>query len=156
MMWLVLYDIYDLEVDDGGLVIKSCLTLVTHGSFLCPWDSPGKKTGVGCHFLLQGLFSTQGSNPGLLHCRWTLYWATRETLKLELLELNLVWWDHPSYRQAYTSTCSLFTVVSENMNFLVTTLAAAASSSSFFFLLLPPEQIIWSFKNVIKVESYSM
>ena len=33
---------------------------------LCPWDSPGKNTGVGCHFLLQGLFSTQGSNPSLL------------------------------------------------------------------------------------------
>ena len=36
-------------------------------------DSPGKKTRVGCHFLLQGIFPTQGSNPGLLHCRWILY-----------------------------------------------------------------------------------
>ena len=34
---------------------------------LCPWDSPGKHTGVDCHFLLQGIFPTQGSNPGLLH-----------------------------------------------------------------------------------------
>ena len=40
---------------------------------LCPWDFPGKDTGVGCHFLLQGLFPTQGSNPGLLHCRQILY-----------------------------------------------------------------------------------
>ena len=40
---------------------------------LCPWDSPGKNTGVGCHFLLQGIFLTQESNPGLLHCRWILY-----------------------------------------------------------------------------------
>ena len=32
----------------------------------CPWDSPGKDTGVGCHFLLQGIFLTQGSNPCLL------------------------------------------------------------------------------------------
>ena len=31
------------------------------------WDSPGKNTEVGCHFLLQGIFPTQGSNPGLLH-----------------------------------------------------------------------------------------
>ena len=38
-----------------------------------PWDFPGKSTGVGCHFLLQGIFPTQGSNPGLLHCRQTLY-----------------------------------------------------------------------------------
>ena len=36
-------------------------------------DSPGKNTGVGCHFLLQGIFLTQGSNPGLLHCRKILY-----------------------------------------------------------------------------------
>ena len=34
---------------------------------LCPWDFPGKNTGVGCHFLLKGIFPTQGSNPGLLH-----------------------------------------------------------------------------------------
>ena len=33
---------------------------------LCPWDFPGKDTGVGCHFLLQGIFPTRGSNPGLL------------------------------------------------------------------------------------------
>ena len=36
-------------------------------------DSPGKNTGVGCHTLLQGIFPTQGLNPGLLHCRWILY-----------------------------------------------------------------------------------
>ena len=33
---------------------------------LCPWDSPGKITGVGCHFLFQGIFPTQESNPRLL------------------------------------------------------------------------------------------
>ena len=35
---------------------------------LCPWGSPGKDTGVGCHFLLQGIFPTQGSSP----CVWCL------------------------------------------------------------------------------------
>ena len=40
---------------------------------LHPWDSPGKNTGVGCLSLLQGIFPTQGSNPGLPHCRQTLY-----------------------------------------------------------------------------------
>ena len=39
---------------------------------LCPWDSPGKNTGVGCHFLLYGIFLTQESNPGHLHCRQTI------------------------------------------------------------------------------------
>ena len=40
---------------------------------LCPWNFPGKDTAVGSHFLLQELFPTQGSNPGLLHCRQILY-----------------------------------------------------------------------------------
>ena len=40
---------------------------------LCPWDSPGKNTGVGSQFFLQGIFLTQGSNPNLPHCRQILY-----------------------------------------------------------------------------------
>ena len=40
---------------------------------LCPWDFPGKKTGVGCHSFLQGIFPTQGLNLGLLHCSQLLY-----------------------------------------------------------------------------------
>ena len=36
-------------------------------------DSPGKNTGVGCHFLLQGIFPSQGLDPGLLHCRQIIY-----------------------------------------------------------------------------------
>ena len=38
----------------------------------CPWDFPGENTGVGCHFLLQGIFPTQESNQVLLHCRQIL------------------------------------------------------------------------------------
>ena len=40
---------------------------------LCPWDFPGKYTGVGCHFLLQGIFPTQGLILSLLHCWQILY-----------------------------------------------------------------------------------
>ena len=40
---------------------------------LCPWDSPGKNTGVGSHSLLQGIFPTQSSKLGLLACREILY-----------------------------------------------------------------------------------
>ena len=40
---------------------------------LRPWDFPGQITGVDCRFLLQGIFPTQESNPGLPHCRQTLY-----------------------------------------------------------------------------------
>ena len=40
---------------------------------LHPWDLPGKNTGVGCHFLLQEIFPTQGLNPSLPHCRQMSY-----------------------------------------------------------------------------------
>ena len=60
------------------LVAKSCPTLLRpHGlqptRLLSSWDFPGKKTGVGCHFFLQGIFLTHGSNQLLLYCRWILY-----------------------------------------------------------------------------------
>ena len=42
-------------------------------SILCPRNSPGKNTRLGCHYLLQGIFPTQGSNLCLLHCRQILY-----------------------------------------------------------------------------------
>ena len=40
---------------------------------LCPWDSPGKNTGMGCHSLLPGSFPTQGSNLHLQDRKWILY-----------------------------------------------------------------------------------
>ena len=40
---------------------------------LCPWNSPGKNTGVGSHSLLQGIFPIHGSNPGLLYYSQILY-----------------------------------------------------------------------------------
>ena len=45
---------------------------------LCPWDFPGEVTGVGSTSLLQGIFPTQGSNPGLPHCRWILYQLSQQ------------------------------------------------------------------------------
>ena len=47
---------------------------VTLSRLLCPWNnSPGKNTGVGCQSLFQGIFPTQESNPGLLHCGQILH-----------------------------------------------------------------------------------
>ena len=47
-----------------------------------PWNFPGKSTRVCCHFLLQGIFLTQGSNPGLPHCGQRLYlWANQGSPK---------------------------------------------------------------------------
>ena len=61
-----------------SLVIQSCPTLWDPMDCSLPGscvhrDFLGKNTGVGSHALLQGIFPTQGSSPGLLHCRWILY-----------------------------------------------------------------------------------
>ena len=52
-----------------------------HGIF------PGKSAGVDCHFLLQGIFPTQGSNPGLLHCGRMLYHLSHQGSLLTLEQL---------------------------------------------------------------------
>ena len=67
------------------LVPQSCPTLCNPMD--CPWNFPGKNNGVGCHSLLQGIFPTQGSNPGLLHCRQILYHLSYQgnTMSCEVL-----------------------------------------------------------------------
>ena len=60
-----------------GLVAQSCLTLCDLMDCTLPGssvhgDTPRKNTGVVCHALLQGIFPTQGSKPGVLHCRQIL------------------------------------------------------------------------------------
>ena len=58
---------------------QSCLTFCDPHGLYGPWNSPGQNTGVGSLSLLQGIFPTQGLNPGLRHCRQILYhWATKE------------------------------------------------------------------------------
>ena len=47
------------------------LWTIAHQTPLCPWNAPGKNTGVGCHALLEGIFQTQGSN---LHLLRLLHW----------------------------------------------------------------------------------
>ena len=73
------------------LVTQSCPTLCDPmdwsppGSSV-PGDSPGKNIGVGCHALLQGIFPTQGSNPGFPHCRRILYHLSHQSKYRELWE----------------------------------------------------------------------
>ena len=59
------------------LIAESCPTLLQLQGlyptrFLYPWNFPGKDTGVGCHFLLQGIFPTQGLNPHILQVSCTM------------------------------------------------------------------------------------
>ena len=63
---------------------------------VCPWDSPGNNTGVGCHFLLQGIFPTQGSNRQVF-C-FVLFLTTKPPGKN---------WEAPDVLEPYThSVCS--------------------------------------------------
>ena len=84
-----------VQANGGGLVTKSCLTLMTPWTVTCQaplsWDSPGRNFGVSCHFLLQGIFLTQELNPGLLHCRQILYWLNYTSLVSKLLEATSQW-----------------------------------------------------------------
>ena len=69
------------------LVTQSCPILCDPMDYSPPGsslhgDTPVKNTGVGCHFLLQRIFPTQGSNPGLLHCRQILYLLSYEITSL--------------------------------------------------------------------------
>ena len=70
-------------------------SLWPHGQptrLLCPRDSPGKNTGVCCHFLLQGIFLTKGLNPGLL-C--LLHWQMRSLQLAPLTNLYIFFRDVP-------------------------------------------------------------
>ena len=57
-------------------------------------DSPGKNTGVGCHDLLQGIFPTQGLDPGLLHCRQILYHLSHQESPTMIHRINSVQFSH--------------------------------------------------------------
>ena len=63
----IIFELCELAASEG----RKPVLLQTR--LLCPWSSPGKNTGLGCHFLLQGIFQTQGSNPCLLYCRQIIY-----------------------------------------------------------------------------------
>ena len=78
----------DILWDQGmGIQVKSESHSIVSNSFwphgLCSsWNSLGQNTGVGSLSLLQGIFPTQGSNPGLLHCRQILYQLSyQETIR---------------------------------------------------------------------------
>ena len=65
---------YTVRPGDGGLIIKLCPTLAAAWTVAhqapCPWDSPGKNTGVGCHLLLQGIFLIQRSDTQMTPSLW--------------------------------------------------------------------------------------
>ena len=65
-------------------------SLRSHGLY-SPWNSPGQNTGVGSLSLFQGIFPTQGSNPGLLHCRWILHQLSHKGSPTSYTTINSKW-----------------------------------------------------------------
>ena len=91
-LWLTLAITLRAHVHATEVASVMSSSLWPHGLWparlLCPWNSPGKYTGVGCCFFLHGIFPTQRLNPHLLrllHCRQILYhWATGEVPAITL------------------------------------------------------------------------
>ena len=105
----LLYDHCDVYLNGKWKRSRSVVSdsLRSHGlestRLLWPWDFPGKSTGVGCHFLLQGIFLTQGSNPGLLHCRLCFWYKGWFCVLVCLCSFYVLVWGcvHPSGSPAY-------------------------------------------------------
>ena len=81
-----------LKAFDTRSVMSS--SLGPHGLWptrlLCPWNSLGKNTGVGCYSLLQGIFPTQGLNLGFQHCRQSLYQLSHQGSPLKAFQFSSV------------------------------------------------------------------
>ena len=69
-------------------VTQLCLTLLQPNGLYSPWNSPGQNTGVGSISLLQRIFPTQGSSPGLLYCRRILYQLSHKESHTYTLDLS--------------------------------------------------------------------
>ena len=86
-IWELLYQIISRVPLGGGGFCRSVIATIW-ARLPCPWDFPGKNTGVGSHSLLQGIFPTQGLNSFSCIGRWVTNWASREArvfLKLYLI-----------------------------------------------------------------------
>ena len=92
-------------------LLSSVRLLRFHGlqptRLLYPRNSPGKNTGVGCHSLLQGIFPTQGSNLGLLHCRQFIYHLSHQGRMYTRMNLMQYLWcflgpHSQRYQQSYS------------------------------------------------------
>ena len=94
--------------------LQLCATIWTAASrFLCPWDSPGKNTGVGCHAFLQGIFSTQESNlcshvSGI--GRWIFYLQQHQgsPMNSSILQLLVTWKLRSGYCLHLDGICRLY------------------------------------------------
>ena len=93
---------------------------------LCPWDSPGKSTGVGCHALLQGIYPTQGSNwhlLGFLHWQmesWPLCHLGSQVSQAMRIQFCYYWISHIIHLQSFA--CPLLWGVTGFSRYMLITL----------------------------------
>ena len=87
----------------------------------CPWDSPGKNTGVGCHVLLQGIFLTQGSNPRLLRL---LHWQAGSFPLAppgqSRRSLNILFWSESDANSSWVNSLSCFSFLVCKLGIILT------------------------------------
>ena len=100
-------------------------SLQSHGlsptRLFCPWNSPGKNTGVGCRFLLQGIFPTWGSNPGLLYLllsrqilsRWAIGEARLSSERSNIVSLGITSYSaiHPIFLKFFASESAVLYIL---------------------------------------------
>ena len=72
---------------------------------LCQWNFPGKNTGVGCHFLFQGIFLTQGLNSSLLQ-KWSESESRSVVSDSQMSILNPYYWKFSSVAQSCPTLCT--------------------------------------------------
>ena len=120
-------------------------SLQPHGlwpaKLLCPWNFPGKNTGVCCHFLLQGIFPTQGSKPPLLHCGQISYhcvtWEVHHFLNdnLKTIIRKRIWsenkeqyfrWKNSRLNRNFKMSHSFLILLHPNMSFVLNQCLRAA------------------------------
>ena len=112
-VWMILLPVLHVCVSRSVISDSLWPHELQPAKLLCPWDSPGKNTGMGCHFLLQRIFLTQGLNSGLLHCRQILYHLNHQesSLAFALKKSVLRWWwkrtlPHPLPKETVSSALS--------------------------------------------------
>ena len=97
-------------------VTQLCPTLWPHqlqpARLFCPWNYPGQNTGMGSCSFLQGIFPSQGSNSGLLHCRQMPYHLSHQTSWLwnaSVQSLSCVWLFATPFTTAHQASLSITT-----------------------------------------------
>ena len=110
--WLFIFEVQWSEIAQLCPTLCDPIDCSLPGSS-CPWDFPGKNTGVGCHFLLQEIFPTPGLNLGLLHCRQTRYRLSHQGSLIHIYHVHICL--HTTLKE-YTSEHKHWKSIQVNIN----------------------------------------